>query len=271
MPELPEVETVARQLEPRLLAKRIERIRILDEKLKSLPKPQLAGARITAVERRGKQVVFALRQAAWDHEAYLVFHLRMTGRLLCHEVAESDDFPPPHTRAIFHCGEQRLAFVDVRRFGTIQFCKKLSDFIGTGLEPLDAQFKPSLLGKLIDNSRQEIKIWLLRQDKVLGIGNIYASEILFEASISPNRSACSLSSEELVKLCRSIKKVLKKAIKHCGTSFSDFQDSQGKIGDYQRFLKVYLRAGESCQRCPSQIEKIRQGQRSTFFCPTCQQ
>lgn len=271
MPELPEVETIARKLASQITGKRVDQILVFDPKLKNPKYKKLSGHLIAKVFRSGKQVViaFAPRKSA-EAEYYLSVHLRMTGRLLWQKKSQQNK-REKQVRLRFVCGNQNLDFVDVRRFGTVTLSSAAEEFETKALDPIKAQFSTTRLKELIGKSKQEIKSWLLRQDKLVGIGNIYASEILFEAKVSPFRSACSLSDQELGRIVTSTKAVLKKAIKNCGTTFSDFQDSNGEIGNYQNYLKVYQREGEPCKRCRSKfIKRAIQQQRSTFYCEGCQ-
>jgi formamidopyrimidine-DNA glycosylase len=139
------------------------------------------------------------------------------------------------------------------------------------MDPFSADLNPRVLGGLIGESHQNIKAWLLRQDRLVGLGNIYASEILFVAGISPLREAASLEATEHRKLLRATRLVLRRAIRNCGTTFSDFQDAQGLTGSYQNYLAVYGRESEPCLRCGTPVVRFVQQQRSTFFCSRCQE
>ena len=131
-------------------------------------------------------------------------------------------------------------------------------------------FTPQALSKALRHSQQPLKTWLLRQDRLVGLGNIYACEILFAARLNPQQPAGSLTRADVGRLYRQTRAILARAIDNCGTTFSDFQGVRGSIGSYQRFLKVYRRQGQPCPRCGSIIDKLVQQQRSTFYCPTCQ-
>lgn len=266
MPELPEVETVARQLSARVEGRVIRRLTILDDLLRRETPPPLAGAVISSVFRAGKQVIFELthdRRPPW----WLAVHLRMTGRLLVHE---NPRLSIPHLRARFRLDQGSLLFVDTRRFGTFGWRERHEDILPNAVEPLSRRLTPRRFRQLIGNSRSPIKTWLLRQDRLVGLGNIYASEILHEAHIAPQRHACDLDDEEIANLTRATKKILRRAIRNCGTTFSDFQDADGVEGSYQNYLFVYGRDGEGCRRCDGTIEREVQQQRSTFYCRRCQ-
>jgi formamidopyrimidine-DNA glycosylase len=193
----------------------------------------------------------------------------MTGRLVWSDSVKKAE--PEHLRArLLLDGGGGVLFYDVRRFGTIKLHRSLDEARSTGVDPLDRAFSAAGLRRLLGQSQQAIKPWLLRQDRLAGLGNIYASEILFEAGIDPMREAGSLTRDEASRLHRSMRRVLKRAIRHCGTTFSDFQDARGLTGSYQRYLKVYGREGEACSVCGGPLQRVVQQQRSTFFCPRCQ-
>lgn len=269
MPELPEVETVARQLELVLAGRRIVGLQIYDDRLQ-VKAARLAGCRIARVRRFGKRVVLELvphgrrRAALW-----LCVHLRMTGRLL-YRASHGNGPALPKARAVLKLDRGLLIFADTRRFGTMELCEQLADVSPDGVDPLSAQLDTDRLSLLLAGSPTALKPWLLRQDRLAGIGNIYASEICFSARLDPRRPAGDLSRAETARLLRAIKRVLQAAIKHCGTTFSDFQDTAGALGGYAKYLKVYGRKGRPCRVCGTPIAQIVQQQRSTFFCPTCQ-
>ena len=165
----------------------------------------------------------------------------------------------------------RLEFHDVRRFGTVRLCRDESEFQPLGLDPVDPSMSLDQFDALLRVSCQPLKHLLMRQDRLVGIGNIYASEILFDARLSPLQTGASLTPSQMRALFRSTQKILNRAIRASGTTFSDYQDSNGEAGNYQQRLKVYEREGEPCVRCRSAaIRRIVQQQRSTYFCPSCQ-
>ncbi len=268
MPELPEVETVARQLAPQVRGRRIEGLTLVDPKLDDPALvAELPGATIRDLRRMGKQVVLALTTAEGSRR-WLCIHLRMTGRLRVFEERPSPKALP--LRAVLRLDRGWLAFHDPRRFGTLRLVRTRAAAAPVGREPLARGFTAGVLAELIGDSRQPIKPWLLRQDRIVGLGNIYASEILFAARIAPARPAGSLDAGELRRLHRATRRVLRAAIEACGTTFSDFQDARGVEGSYARFLQVYGREGERCRRCSGQVERLVQQQRATFCCPGCQ-
>ncbi|MEZ5338445.1 MAG: bifunctional DNA-formamidopyrimidine glycosylase/DNA-(apurinic or apyrimidinic site) lyase [bacterium] len=270
MPELPEVETVARQLDPLVRGRQLRRLHVLDSLLAFDPPSQLSGARIAQVRRIGKEVVFELRTPGQADPVFLAVHLRMTGRLIHSLEGQASERGERHLRAVLELDRGRVDFFDMRRFGTIKLYATELEAQPAGAEPLDRSFTHRRLGELIRGSEMPVKVWLLRQDRICGIGNIYASEILFDCGIDPFRSVSSLTEPELRVLTASIRKILRKAIRHCGTTFSDFQNANGEVGGYQKYLCVYQHSGEGCRHCGTEIQRAVQAQRSTFWCPACQ-
>jgi formamidopyrimidine-DNA glycosylase len=268
MPELPEVETVARQLDPLVRGRRVVRFRVADDRLSPGPGPPLAGRRVDGVRRIGKQLAVTISAADPGDEAHLLIHLRMTGRLLWHETPQRALRPP--LRASLDLEGGALIFSDVRRFGTMRWTRSLDDVLCGALDPLSRGLSARALAGLMSSSSQPLKPWLLRQDRLVGIGNIYASEIPFVARVSPFRSVDGLGGGEVRRLHRAVRSVLRHAIDACGTTFSDFQDAHGVTGRYQEMLSVYGREGEPCPRCGGAVRRAVQQQRSTFYCPACQ-
>ncbi len=269
MPELPEVETVARQLAPHLTGRTVRRLRILDPLLRDGRVPPLAGRTVERVDRSGKQVRLRLSPRPGQADpVWVLVHLRMTGRLLW--LDEPGRPTVQHLRASLTFDRGILLFADTRRFGTLRFARSEAATLPEGVEPLSDAFTRVLLGRMLAGSKTPLKPWLLRQDRIVGLGNIYASEILHEARLSPLRVSGSLKPHETGRLHRAVRRVLRRAIEHCGTTFSDFQDARGLEGAYQRYLRVYDRPGERCRRCRGTIDRLVQQQRSTFYCPVCQ-
>lgn len=270
MPELPEVETVARQLAPRLTGRRVEGLRVYDPLLRRRATPRLTDRRIVAVARSGKRVLVEF--SAGPRAAgpvWLAVHLRMTGRLIWSDRSPSRR--ADHLRARLALDRGALLFIDTRRFGTFSWYRDARDAEPHGLDPLSPEFTPRRLADLLRGARQNIKAWLLRQDRLVGLGNIYASEILHAARISPFNSASSLDRGEIGRLHAATRRILRRAIDSCGTTFSDFQDAYGLTGSYQRYLAVYEREDRPCRRCRAPVRRVTQQQRSTYYCPTCQE
>ena len=266
MPELPEVETVVRQLAPFLLGRRVERLEIRDEKLAHVRPAPVAGRTVESVSRLGKQIGIGL--ANGRDKLWMAFHMRMTGRLITSDNREGQN--DKHLRAELVLDNGSLLFYDTRRFGTIRVANGADELLPDAVDPMTGQFTSDILAGLIGGTTTPVKNWLLRQDRLVGIGNIYASEILFGCGIDPRTPAGKLKAKRIAALRDEIRRVLELAIEHCGTTFSDFQDSQGHVGGFQNFLNVYAREGQPCKNCGTHIERIVQGQRSTYFCPRCQ-
>ncbi len=269
MPELPEVETVARQLAQLIVGREVRSLSILDPRLRNGPMPRLRGRRIDEVARSGKRVLVRFSGATSPTDPlWLAVHLRMTGRLIW--LGDSPRVERAHLRARFALDRGTLLFYDTRRFGTFEWFRSAEEARPSGIDPMTDQLSAVRLRALYGTSLQSIKTWLLRQDRLVGLGNIYASEILHAARISPRRAARTLGAEESNRLRRAMRKILERAIRACGTTVSDFQDSRGEIGSYQRFLAVYDREGRPCRRCRGRVVREVQQQRSTFWCPGCQ-
>jgi formamidopyrimidine-DNA glycosylase len=273
MPELPEVETVKRSLEPLVKGKTIQGVEILYGGIIKTPYPSefietLTGRTITDLERRGKYLLFFL-----DNNTTLVIHLRMTGRLTVCPREKSRD---KHTHLIFHISpEMDLRFTDQRKFGLIYLvptgnwtCIKGLNEIG--YEPLSQEFDLKTLTKLLEGKKGKIKSFLLDQSKIAGIGNIYADEILFAAGIHPEREINTLDPKEIEALYHCIREKLEEGILYRGTSFRDYVDGRGEKGGFQEKLSVYGREGEQCTRCESPLKRIIVAGRGTVFCPNCQ-
>jgi formamidopyrimidine-DNA glycosylase len=272
MPELPEVETVVRQLAPLLVGRRIRSFDVYDPLLNFHRADLLAGRRVVALNRLGKQIVAQCGPATRNRNPlWLAVHLRMTGRLLWSDapVPRVNGRPAP-LRAAWRLDRGALLFHDTRRFGTIRLYDRLDLAVPEGLDPTTDAFSVETFRSMLAVSRTPIKPWLLRQDRLVGIGNIYASEALFEAGIHPARPADSLKPSEIVRLRDAIRAVLDRAIAAGGTTFSDFQNVRGDVGNYQHNLQVYDLDGVPCPRCRRPIVRIVQMQRSTYFCPQCQ-
>ncbi len=270
MPELPEAETIARALEPEITGKVIERLELLHRRVHrrtSAGKLRAAveKARIERVYRRGKYILFDLS----GQRPTIAVHLRMSGQL----ILSREQMENPHLRAVFHLEDgTRINFIDTRTFGLIFPLDGdvPKGFRKLGVEPLSSDFTAAGLGRMLAGRSANLKSLLLRQDLIAGVGNIYASEVLFRARLHPARSGASLDMKELIRLHRSLRHILRKAIEGLGTTISDFRRPDGSTGEFANKLLVYGRAGEPCPNCPAQIERIVQNGRSTFFCPRCQ-
>ena len=270
MPELPEVEVIKRQLIGNIVGKKIAKIEILSAK-QFIGKPDdIIGAQIINVWRRAKLLGFDL-----NNKLTVLTHLKLTGQLIF--ISKTLRSMPGRTaRIIIKFGDgSRLFFNDLRKFGWMKIVKgsrlKIKS-LGYGPEPLGREFTVEYLKGILAKTRRAIKIVLMDQKKIVGIGNIYANEALFEAKIDPRRSANLLNSNEVEHLRQAIIKVLQGGIKYGGTSAADdaYIRPDATRGRYQQKLKVYQREGELCLNCGSKVLRIKQGGRSTFFCPVCQ-
>lgn len=270
MPELPEVETIVRDLDRLATGAAMDRVEVFRPDLLEGNTPEEFASRlrdrtIGGVGRRAKNIVFDLGADR------LVVNLGMTGRLL---VLPGDAPLPPHTGVCFTLRDGRLlAYHDVRRFGRLQVYSEAEWTARQGqmgLEPLDPGFTPEALREMAARSRVAIKSWLMDQRRVVGVGNIYASEALFRAGIDPRRPAHTLSARDAARLHEATRAVLQEAIDFRGTTLLDYRDASGERGGFAARLRVYDRAGEPCRGCGEQIVRIVQGGRSTFFCERCQ-
>ncbi len=273
MPELPEVETVARMLRPDVVGRTVTSVELLWEGTIDCPDPeslcaQLTGARILAVERRGKFLKFSL-----DTEQILFVHLRMSGKFFVRS-AEEGPGEDPHTRVRLRLDDGNwLLFVNQRKFGRFYLVDRPEEIVGNlGPEPLSPEFTPGAFTEALEGRRGEIKRLLLDQRFLAGLGNIYVSEALWRARIHPRRIAGTLTRAEAERLHAAIVETLRAGIAAGGTSLADrqYRFPDGRVGGYQERLRVYDRAGDLCPRCGYAIERIIQGQRSTYFCPVCQ-
>jgi len=274
MPELPEVQTIVNDLKKALPGKKIVSFESGFEKAikgisLSLFKKNVVGKKITGIERTGKNILIYLD----DNETILV-HLKMTGQLISQDTKPKIQDANKHLHHCFILDKGSLCFYDIRKFGTLSLIEtsQLKDkFSKLGTDPLSKEFSlEKLKGLLKKAPNKPVKALLMEQGLISGIGNIYASEILFDAKIDPRKKSSSLKNKEVEKLLESIKKILKKAILMRGTSVSDYRDASGKKGSFQDVLKVYKKDGQKCPTCDTIIEKSIIGQRSTFFCPKCQ-
>jgi len=269
MPELPEVETIARGLNRRVAGDRIASVWI-GSKREPLKSPAraiavaLEGAAIERVRRVGKHIVFELRGGDGRESRQWIVHLGMTGRMLvCTPEAE----PAKHTHLVAHLESGReLRFVDPRRFGRLEV--RHDAFLGPGTEPL--QVSAEEFAGLFHKSKAPIKAALLNQKFLHGVGNIYADESLFRARVRPRRRANTLARAELQRLHAALQEVLKEAIAAGGSSVSDYVDADGEAGFFQLQHRVYGREGEPCLVCKTPIKKIVVGGRGTHYCPRCQ-
>jgi formamidopyrimidine-DNA glycosylase len=273
MPELPEVESVRRQLEPALVGRRFERVTIDDARLVRPYDPaevaaELQGERVAAIERRGKYLI-----VRFDSGRVLLIHLRMTGSLLRSPGGSLPD--DPHRRAVVKLDDgSDVAYRDVRRFGTWLLLEpgEAGPYLGArvGDEPLDALFTAARLGERLAGRRTSLKAALLDQRTLAGMGNIYADEALWRARLNPLRPAASLDRAELRRLHRAIRAALEQGLARQGSTLRDYRLPDGGGGSMQDEFRVYGRGGEPCDRCGTPIARTQVAGRTTWFCPTCQ-
>ena len=274
MPELPEVETIRRDLEAKIGGKRFTSVRIPPDTGKPVPvlkgideadfREGVVGARVEGVSRRGKFIVIHL-----DTGAHLVVHLRMTGALL-HRHPDAE--PDKYVRAILSLDDgMELRFSDLRKFGGLWLLESAEDISrGLGPEPLEEGFTEDVLAEALKGRKAPVKSIILDQRRIAGIGNIYADEALFASGIEPRRLGLDLSPDEIGRLHRSIRSVLLAGVESRGASFSDYRDADGNSGRMQMHVQVFRRTGKPCYRCGTPIGRTKVGGRSTHFCPHCQ-
>lgn len=281
MPELPEVEVLVRCLRPLLVGKTIQRVCVRREKVIRPTRPEelarnLEGAEFKGLSRRGKYLVFELSGKGGKDAFQLLGHLGMTGRMW---VAGKETPLPKHAAVVLELGPERFIFEDTRYFG--RFTLNISPLRRLGPEPLAPDFMADALGRSLQRSAQAIKVKLLDQRLVAGVGNIYASEALFRARISPATPARRLEPEQVKSLWRALRAVLRDAIRWGSTVPLNFASGKtgglfyfGRAADspdyYEERLRVYDRSGLPCIRCGTAIRRVVHANRATYFCPQCQ-
>jgi formamidopyrimidine-DNA glycosylase len=272
VPELPEVETLARDLRRLLLGAEFTAVEVCWPRTVAMPAAdelarQLPGHKILDVGRRGKFLILSLSGCS-----YLLIHLRMSGQLRVEPATAS---PDPYARLILHLADGRqLVFSDTRKFGRVCWTTDPALIVGQlGPEPLAEDFTLDAFDALLSRRRGALKPLLLNQVFLAGLGNIYTDEALFVAGLHPLRKANTLSPTETERLYRAIRKVLQQAIGSRGTTLPDarYLDAEGWPGRYGERLRVYRRAGEPCPRCGAPIQRIVVGGRGTHLCPNCQE
>jgi formamidopyrimidine-DNA glycosylase len=270
MPELPEVETTRRGLVPHVVGRRFRGVVVRNPNLRWPVTRGLAaklrGQEVLAVRRRGKYLLLDCRNG------HLLVHLGMSGRfsvLASEEPARTHD----HVDLLLE-GGRTLRFTDPRRFGAMLWLATPAEdhalLRGLGLEPFESGFTGEALHRLARGRRIAVKQFLMNGRIVTGVGNIYASEALFEARVHPERSAGAITAKRWEIIAAAVRGTLERAIAAGGTTLRDFASAEGRPGYFQHEFAVYAREGKPCKRCGSRIRALRQGQRSTFFCPRCQ-
>jgi formamidopyrimidine-DNA glycosylase len=268
MPELPEVETIKRSLNKHVTGKEIIDLKVFRQGLLQGITPQelrskVVGEAFESVKRRAKYLIFHLNDYS------IVLHLGLEGLFF---LKEEDT---ENIQLVFHFEDKtRLYFDDIKNYSRLflvrsQDAPKIKPISRLGIEPFTESYTFQNFAKLL-NSRQEIKRLLLDQAKIAGVGNIYASEVLFVCGIHPKRKAKDLSPHQARCLYEEVPKLLERAISKRGTSVFHYRDIDGSKGEFQNYLRVYNRKGEPCYNCGAPLEEIDQGGRKTYFCPNCQ-
>jgi formamidopyrimidine-DNA glycosylase len=276
MPELPEVEVTKLGIAPHLQGRKLSAVKVLDGRLRwpvpsNLPK-LLPGQKVHSIERRGKYLLLEM------DTGYLLIHLGMTGTL---RVLPSSDPLKIHDRVTFEFGKLSLRLHDPRKFGAVLWHANIKGPLEKnpllqklGIEPFSDEFSGELGADVLYQASRKrtiaVKQFLLAGQAVVGVGNIYCSESLFEAGIHPAKAAGKLTKPQCLRLAKAVKLILKKAIDAGGSSLKDFVNSDGDPGHFMIQTKVYDRKGMPCKACKTTIAQIVQGQRSTYFCPQCQ-
>jgi len=275
VPELPEVETLCRQLRPEIVGAEIVATRVIDSKLGGIR--GLKGRTVKGVTRYGKALEMEL-----EGGGSLVLHLRMTGRLLWHKGNgmlpwnnrkgmlpwHNGNGMLPHTRLVISFPHGKISLIDPRRFATATVHRK-GNCISLGSDPFNG-FDPSHLWTIAQQCTLPVKSFLMDQRRIAGIGNIYACEILYQARMDPWRRINGLSPDDWAAIGQAAQEILTRAIACRGTSVSDWRDLFGNAGEHQNYLLVYGREGTGCYRCGGRIERRKLSGRGTYYCPTCQ-
>jgi len=298
MPELPEVETIRTDLLKKIVNKKIVKLEVRKVKLVKNTQKAFRGflidAKFSYIDRIGKLLIFVVKKNR--EEKYLLVHLKMTGQFIyvgkkgvvagghsnSREEAEKyrlggleKNLPNKFSHIIFHFqDDSTLYFNDMRQFGYMKIVEadELEQIKNRyGIEPLQKNFTWKNFQKIFEGKKTNIKAFLLNQNMISGLGNIYVDEVLFASGINPTRNISALTEEELQTIFVNTKKIIKNAIKMRGTTFSDYVDSEGKRGKYSDFLKVYGKEKTVCPKCKqTKIVKIKVASRGTRFCPRCQ-
>jgi formamidopyrimidine-DNA glycosylase len=272
MPELPEVETICRGLQPHLEGRRVLNVKVVERRLRCLVDRKLGqyleGKTIVRVGRIAKYILISL-----SNDVIWVVHLGMSGKLV-HVDPETPKQKHDHILVSLDSGRE-LRYHDPRRFGLslVVAASELHDLPqlkNLGLDPFDSQFTGAYLHSFTKRSERRIRDLLLDQQIVAGIGNIYANEILARVGVRPTTRSRKLKRAKVDEIAAMIPEVLNEAIRWCGTSFSDYRDADDKFGEFQNHLRVYDRGGEKCRLCPRPIKRVAIGNRSAFYCPSCQ-
>lgn len=273
MPELPEVETIKRELRPRIRNQRIVDCTILRPDVIAHPRPssfcrEIIGEKIRDVTRKAKYLILEL-----SNGKRIIIHLRLSGTMA---LAPIDAEPEKFSRLVLRLEDCQLLFKEPRVLGRIYLLKNrekpsnLKGYFSLGCEPISSDFDFTYLRSKIKHRKARIKSLLLDQNICAGVGNIYSDEALYRAGIRPLRRAHRITKQETTRLIKSLKDVLHEGIANFGTSVSDYRRTDGKDGNFQNFLYVYGREDEPCRKCGTVIKLQKIGNRSTRYCPKCQ-
>jgi formamidopyrimidine-DNA glycosylase len=276
MPELPEVESLRRILVRTAVGRTIVSVRIGEKRLRRRVTADFGGAitgrRIVKLSRRAKYLIIE-----FDGDHVMLVHLGMSGSLTHrHNGFDADDFDPRHDHLEFAFDDgSRLVYNDPRRFGMVRLVERAAltstaELKGLGPEPLSREFNADYLAAKARGRTAAIKNLLMDQRIVAGIGNIYASEVLFQAGVRPTRRAGRVTRSEIEKIAAAVPIILRAAIGNNGTTFRSYRDSRGQPGRFATRLRVYGREGKPCYTCSTPIKNVVVGQRASFFCPKCQ-
>jgi len=282
MPELPEVETIRRQLSEVLVGNKIINIEVLRNKSFVGDRNKLKGCIVEKIDRKSKVIEVYFKNT----DKLMIVHLKMTGQLVFvdgkhrivggHPTADwIKELPSKHTRVVINFSDKsKLFFNDMRVFGWIKLVEKQKyekEMRKTVPDVTDKEFTLEYFEGLLEKSTKAIKLLIMDQELIGGIGNIYANDALYLAKVMPNRKANSLNKQEIRDLFKSINNVINKGIKYGGASSANYVDTKGLGGTYQDHFLVYKKDGQNCIKCESKILKMKIGGRGTFYCPKCQQ
>jgi formamidopyrimidine-DNA glycosylase len=269
VPELPEVETVRRSLERLIVGQTIFAVEVREPRLRRPLAPDFAAALtgrvVQQAGRRGKYLQLLL-----DNGLIWLVHLGMTGQLV---IGDPHAPRQPHDHILFFLGNGRcLRYNDTRRFGVMAVgnAAEIAALTNLGVEPLSPAFSARYLWMKAQGTQRTIKDLLMDQRVVAGVGNIYASELLFRAGVRPSTVAATLEQGTIERIVKATKAVLREAVRHRGSSISDYLDGEGQPGSFQERFRVYDREAQPCRQCACLIQRETRGGRSSFFCPTCQ-
>lgn len=286
MPELPEVETIRKDLQKLLRGLRIIHVDIKKKKMVHGSmltfQKTIKGKRIQSISRRGKLLIFNLN----SKDLFLLIHLKMTGQLIYQDQkkiiggghgepkVKKETLPNKYSHIIFTFSKGvKLFFNDMRQFGYVRLInkKELKKVLsGFGVEPLSNKFTVEVLQEILKGKKATLKSLLLDQKHIAGLGNIYVDEVCFLAGVRPTKRGMKVTTTEAKRLHRAIKQILKKSIIKRGTTFSSYRDGLGGAGGYVKLLKVYGRAGKSCYRCKKTLKRVKVSGRGTVYCSSCQ-